>query len=83
VGGGRGGGGGFSSPMDIFNMMFGGGMSGKYVQYIYYLFKQYLGFSRKYIKSRVPRDSKYKLLRKICLAFDAFLAIYRRNYRKS
>ena len=25
-GGGRGGGGGFSSPMDIFNMMFGGGM---------------------------------------------------------
>ena len=27
-GGGRGGGGGFSSPMDIFNMMFGGGMGG-------------------------------------------------------
>ncbi len=25
--------------------------------------------------SRVSRDSKYKLLRKICLAFDAFLAI--------
>ena len=29
-GGGRGGGGaGFSSPMDMFNMMFGGGMGGK------------------------------------------------------
>ena len=27
-GGGRGGGGGFSSPMDMFNMMFGGGMGG-------------------------------------------------------
>ena len=27
-GGSRGGGGGFSSPMDIFNMMFGGGMGG-------------------------------------------------------
>ena len=27
-GGGRGGGPGFSSPMDIFNMMFGGGMGG-------------------------------------------------------
>ena len=27
-GGGRGGPGGFSSPMDIFNMMFGGGMGG-------------------------------------------------------
>jgi len=27
-GGGRGGGGGFSSPMDVFNMMFGGGMGG-------------------------------------------------------
>ena len=27
-GGGRGGGAGFSSPMDIFNMMFGGGMGG-------------------------------------------------------
>jgi hypothetical protein len=29
-GGGRGGGGGFSSPMDIFNMMFGGGAPGMY-----------------------------------------------------
>ena len=28
-GGGRGGGAGFSSPMDMFNMMFGGGMGGK------------------------------------------------------
>ena len=34
-GGGRGGGGaGFSSPMDMFNMMFGGGMGGKYIFFI-------------------------------------------------
>ena len=36
-GGGRGGGAGFSSPMDMFNMMFGGGMGGKESTFLFLL----------------------------------------------
>ena len=46
-GGGRGGGAGFSSPMDMFNMMFGGGMGGKESTFLFYINFKELFMSKK------------------------------------